>query len=78
MEVNDLQEVNELLILVTLVGINIEVNEQFKNALIPILVTPFGMVTEVNDVQPWNELTPILVTPFGMVTEVNNVQLLNA
>jgi len=52
MEVNDLQEVNELLILVTLVGINIEVNEQFKNALIPILVTPFGMVTEVNDVQP--------------------------
>ena len=39
-----------------------------------MLVTEFGMVTEVKPVQPWKALLPMLVTEFGMVTEVKPVQ----
>ena len=40
----------------------------------PILVTEFGMVTDVKPLQPKKEASPILVTEFGMVTDVKPVQ----
>ena len=49
-----------------------------ENASSPILVTLFGMVTEVRLEQPLNASSPILVTLFGMVIEVRLAQLLNA
>ena len=39
-----------------------------------MLVTEFGMVTEVKPVQPEKAWLPMLVTEFGMVTEVKLVQ----
>ena len=48
------------------------------NADEPIVVTEFGIVTEVRLVQLWNALVPILVTELGIVTEVRPVQLWNA
>ena len=39
-----------------------------------MLVTLFGMVTEVSAEQDSNALFPILVTLFGMVTEVSAEQ----
>ena len=44
----------------------------------PMLVTEFGMVTEVRPVQPENALLPMVVTLLGMVTEVRPVQPLKA
>ena len=43
-----------------------------------MLVTEFGMVTEVKPVQPAKAAPPMLVTEFGMVTEVRPVQPLKA
>ena len=40
------------------------------NADEPIVVTEFGIVTEVRHVQLWNALVPILVTELGIITEV--------
>lgn len=39
-----------------------------------MLVTEFGMVTDVRPVQPENAPAPMLVTEFGMVTDVRPVQ----
>ena len=39
-----------------------------------MLVTEFGMMTEVKPVQPEKALLPMLVTEFGMVTEVKPIQ----
>jgi hypothetical protein len=47
---------------------------QFRNTVVPIFVTEFGIVTEVRPVQFRNTLFPILVTEFGIVTEVSFVQ----
>ena len=41
-----------------------------QNALPPIWVTLFGMVTDDNPVQCLKAAYPILVSPSGMVTEV--------
>ena len=43
-----------------------------------MLVTLFGMVTEVSAEQKANALLPMLVTLSGMVTEVSLVQRENA
>ena len=52
-----------------------EVRElQFEKAYFPIVVTLFGMVTEVN-LQYLKASSPIVVTLFGMVTEVRELQL---
>ena len=40
----------------------------------PIEVTEFGIVTEVNPLQSSKALMPIEVTEFGIVTEVNPKQ----
>ena len=48
--------------------------EQPENALFPILVTEFGIVTEVRPVQYRKAHSPILVTEFGIVTEMRPVQ----
>ena len=48
------------------------------NALPQILVTQFGMVSEVRLVQPENASCPSSVTLFGMVTEVRLEHPLNA
>ena len=47
---------------------------QSENALLPMLVTLSGMVTEVRLVQYLNAYSPMHVTLFGMVTEVRLVQ----
>ena len=39
-----------------------------------MLVTPLGMVTDVNEEHPPNAPLPILVTLLGMVTEVKEEQ----
>ena len=39
-----------------------------------MLVTEFGMVTEVKPVQPAKAYSPMLVTELPMVTEVKPVQ----
>ena len=39
------------------------------NACLPIVLTPFPMVTEVR-LLFWNACLPIVLTPFPMVTEV--------
>ena len=36
-----------------------------------MLVTEFGMVTDVRPMQPLNALSPMLVTEFGMVYVVS-------
>ena len=41
----------------------------FAKASFPILVTEFGMVTEVN-IAPSNALSPILLTELGIVTDL--------
>ncbi len=43
-------------------------------ALLPIVVTLLGMVTEVRDLQSSKALPPIFVTLLGMVTEVSALQ----
>ena len=48
---------------------------QFANAIIPIFLTLFGMVTEVSALQLLKACIPIVVTLFGMVTEVSELQL---
>jgi hypothetical protein len=48
------------------------------NTSLPILVTEFGSVTVVNDVQFTNAPSPILVTESGSVTDGNDVQSANA
>jgi hypothetical protein len=48
------------------------------NALLPMLVTEFGMVTEVSPEQLQNAPLPMLVTELGMVTEVRLEQPRNA
>lgn len=49
-----------------------------ENALSPIDVTEFPIVTEVNPEQYWNVPIPIEVTELGMVTEDNFEHLVNA
>ena len=51
---------------------------QFANAIIPIFLTLFGMVTEVSALQLLKACIPIVVTLFGMVTEVSALQLSKA
>ena len=46
--------------------------------LVPIFVTPSGMMTEVRPVQPENAELPMLVTLSGIVTDVSPVQPENA
>lgn len=52
--------------------------EQSSNALLPMLVTPAGMVMLVRVVQPWKELVLILVTPPGMAISTREEQELKA
>ena len=47
---------------------------QSANADSPMLVTEFGMLTEVRLEQPQNAHSPMLVTELGMVTEVRPEQ----
>jgi hypothetical protein len=56
-------------------GFIIVINAVGGNALSPILITEFGIVTDTNDVQFANALLPISVTEFGIVTDTNDVQL---
>ena len=51
---------------------------QPKNACLPILVTPSGIVIEVKLAQPEKALPPMLVTLSGIVIEVKLVQPENA
>ena len=44
----------------------------------PILVTEFGIVTDVKPLQPEKAQSPILVTEFGIVTDVKPMQSLKA
>ena len=44
---------------------------QYSNAALLMLVTEFGIVTFVSDVQVANALLPILVTELGIVTLVS-------
>ena len=50
------------------------------NALVPILVTEFGIVIDANNSHPWNTLVPILVNDglVGSVTDTKESQFLNA
>jgi hypothetical protein len=68
--------------LVTELGIVIGGNKSGhpKNALVPILVTEFGIVTDVNVSHPWNTLVPMLVNNglVGSVTDNKESQFLNA
>jgi hypothetical protein len=41
-----------------------------ENAFLPIVVTLFGIVTEVKPLQHEKASSPIVVTLFGIVTEV--------
>jgi hypothetical protein len=43
---------------------------QTPNAVVPILVTPFGMVMEVREIALKNAAPPILVTLVGMLKEL--------
>jgi len=43
-----------------------------------MLVTEFGMATDVREVQPQKALSAMLVTEFGMATDVREVQSLKA
>ena len=61
-------------ILVTELGILIEVNPVLKNAPPPILVTELGIVMEVNLPEPANVCSLILVTESGILIEVNSRQ----
>ena len=45
-------------------------NKPGEKALLPIVVTEFGIVTEVSFVSK-NARSPIVVTEFGIVTEVS-------
>ena len=47
---------------------------QFLKAPLQIYLTLFGIVTEVNPVQPKNAYWPMDVTVLGMVTEVKPLQ----
>ena len=47
-------------------------------ALLPIVVTLLGMVTEVRELQPLKADRPIVVTLLGMVTEVRKRHCLKA
>ena len=56
-------------IVVTLLGIVIEVREeQLTKAQSPIVVTLLGMVTEVREEQPEKAHFPIVVTPSPIIT----------
>ena len=44
-------------------------------ALLPIVVTLLGMVTEVRELQPLKASPPIVVTLLGMFTEVREVHI---
>jgi hypothetical protein len=48
--------------------------EQPEKASFPMLVTLFGISTEVRPVQFWNAELPIVITLFGISTEVRPVQ----
>jgi len=50
----------------------------FWNTFVPILVTEFGMVTDVRLVHPSNASSPILVTEFGMTAETRLMDPLNS
>ena len=52
-----------------------EVSLQSTKAPSPIVVTLFGMVTEVSALQPSKARSPISVTLFGMVTEISALQV---
>ncbi len=39
-----------------------------------MLVTEFGIVTDVNPLQPKKTDCPMLVTEFGIVTDINPLQ----
>ena len=52
--------------LVTLLGIVMEVRPQLLKAEFPMLVTLSGIVTEVRPLQPWKAEPPMLVTSFGI------------
>ena len=54
------------------------IKEQLLNALLPMLVTLFDIVIEVNPLQPKNAELPMLVTPSGIVIDVNSLQPENA
>ena len=44
----------------------------------PMLVTLFGIDTDVSDVQPENAAVRMCVTPFGIITDASDVQPENA
>ena len=48
--------------------------EQLRNVLASIFVTPSGMLIEVREEQPLKALLPMLVTLLGMVSEVSPEQ----
>ena len=48
--------------------------EHTPNAYSPILVTEFGMITEIKPSQAQKAYSPMLVTEFGMVMEVKPEQ----
>ena len=56
-------------ILVTLSGMDIEVSPHWANALLPMLVTLPGIVTDLSFLQYWNAPSSMLVTPLDMYTE---------
>ena len=53
-------------------------DEQYQNALPPMLVTEPGMVTDCKDLHHQNAWSLMLVTELGIVTECKNEQPLNA
>jgi len=64
-------------ILVTELGISIDVNPETLNAAKPILVTELGITTDCNAGHELNAPTPILVTELGIITDVNAEHSLN-
>src|SRR5574344_1256743 len=52
--------------------------EQPWKTRVPMLVTPLGMLTDVNAEHQWNAEAPMLVTPLGMLTDDKTEQFLNA
>jgi hypothetical protein len=54
------------------------INPEPVNALLPILVTEFGIVTDDKLIQFWNALSPTLVTELPNEIVNNLIQLRNA
>ena len=48
--------------------------QQFSNALLPIVVTPSGIITDVSSLQFLNASAPIFVTLFGIFIDVSFIQ----